>query len=341
MWGATGLIMATVQRLLLGIIALVIAAGIVMRVWSTLMGREVPRDEGGMPLRQWRGLRVREIDTGRPLGQVRRVIYDPKLARVVGFQTGGRWRWQVIPLTAVSGCGSAGLMLADAGSLVPGKRAGELGALARAGALPLGPGGRLQRVITEEGALLAFTRPNRLWIDGTTGRVTFEVTPNRFHDAYRLTLTVLQFGPIDWLLGKLLDWGLELLPGRLSARIRLPVSLIHSADRDVVIVSAEAAEWIEQHFHQLEAEAHARLAQVKEGVARARPVVEAGVARAKPVVQAGVARARPVLERARDHGATLARRSADAVTGRKAVAVGGEADEQTDREGTNGSPDVE
>src|SRR5260370_101404 len=54
-WGATGLIMATVQRLLLGLIALVIVAGIVMRVWSTLMGREVPREEGGMRWRQWQG----------------------------------------------------------------------------------------------------------------------------------------------------------------------------------------------------------------------------------------------------------------------------------------------
>src|SRR5207245_7007841 len=88
-------------------------------------------------------------------------------------------------------------------------------------------------------------------------------------------------------------------------------------------------------FQQLEAEARARLAQVKEGVARARPVVEAGVARAKPVVQAGVEKAKPVmkagvervLDLARDHGAALARRSAGAVTGagRTVGAVGGEA----------------
>ena len=303
-----------------------------MRAWGTLMGRGAPRDEDGMRLRQFQGLRVREIDTGRPLGRVRRVIYDPKLARVVGFQIGGRWRWRVVPLTAVRGCGPGGLLLADAGALVPGSRAGELGALARAGALPLGPGGRLKRVVTEDGPLLAFTRPHRLWIEGATGKVTFEITPNRFHEAYRIALAVLQFGPIDWLMGKLLDWGLELLPGRLSARVRLPVSLVRCADREVVIVSAEAAEWIEQHFQQLEAEAHARLAQVKEGVARARPVVEAGVARAKPVVQAGVEKAKPVmkagvervLDLARDHGAALARRSADAVTGRKGAAVGGE-----------------
>ena len=70
--------------------------------------------------------------------------------------------------------------------------------------------------MTEDGALIAFTRPNRLWLSCTTGQVTFEVTPNRFHDAWRTALTVLQFGPVDWLLGKLLDWGLELLPGRLS-----------------------------------------------------------------------------------------------------------------------------
>jgi hypothetical protein len=334
LWSTTGTITAFVQRLLLTVIALIITGGIVLRVWSTLMGREVPPGEGGMRLRQFRGLRAREIDTGRPLGRVRSVVYDPKLSRVVGFQVGGRWRRRVMPSSAVRGCGPAGLLLSDADALLPASRAGELGALARAGTLPLGSGNRLQRVVSEEGTLLAFTRPHRLWINGATGRVSFEVTPNRYHDAWRVALAVLQFGPIDWLLGNMLDWGLELLPGRLSARIRLPVSLVRSADREVVIVSPEAAEWIEQHFQQLEQEARARLSQVKEGVARARPVVQAGVDKAKPVVQAGVAkarpvveagvaRARPVLERARDQGAALARRSAEAVgaAGRKAGSV--------------------
>jgi hypothetical protein len=352
LWGATGAIAAGVQHLVLGTIALLIAAGIALRVWSTLMGRDAPRDEGGMPLRQLQQLRVLEIDTGRPLGRVRDVIYDPKLARVVGVRMGG-WRGgSVAPWTAVRGVGPGGLLLADAGALLPVKRAGELGALARFGTLPLGHGNRLKRIVTEDGALVAFTRPHRLWIDGATGQVTFEATPNRFHDAWRIALGALQFGPVDWLLGKLLDWGLELLPGHLSVRIRLPASLIRSADRDVVIVSGETAEWIEQHFRQLEVDARARLEQVKEGVARAgpvvqagvekaRPVVKAGVERAKPVVQAGVEKARPVLEKALDTGTALARRSAEAVmaAGRKGAAVGGEEQRQPDPAASDSSLD--
>ena len=128
-----------------------------------------------------------------------------------------------------------------------------------------------------------------------------------------------------------------MLPGHLSVRIRLPVSLIRSADRDVVIVSGETAEWIEQHFQQLEVTARARLEQVKEGVAqagpmmqagveKAKPVMKAGVERAKPVVRAGVEKARPVLAKARDSGAALARRSAAAVlAGRKGGADSGPA----------------
>jgi hypothetical protein len=310
---ATGFIAGLVQQLLFAVIALLIAGGIGARVWGTLMGRTAPLEGEGIPLRRWRGLRVHELATGRGLGRVRRVIYDPKLGRVVGVQVGGRWRWRVLPLTAARGVGPAGLLVADADALVRGDQAGELGALAKAGRLPLGSGRGLKRVVTEEGVLLAFARPHRLWIDGATGQVSFEVSPSRFHDACRVTLSALQIGPLDWIMGQLLDQGLMLLPGRLSARLRLPASLVRSADRGVVIVSGEAADWIEQHFQRLEAEAHGRLAQVKEGVAKARPVV-----------QAGVAKARPVLEKARDSGVALARRSAEAVAtaGRKGAVAG-------------------
>ncbi len=317
---ATGFITDLVQRLLLAVIAVLIAGAVAIRAWGAMMGNAPPREEGGMPLRQWRGLRVNEIATGRSLGRVRQVIYDPKLARVVGFQIGGRWRWKVLPMTAARGVGPAGLLVADAAALVRGEQAGELGVLARAGVLPLGSGNRLKRVVTEEGALLAFTRAHRLRVDGATGQMTFEVSPSRFHDAWRVTLSALQFGPIgmDWLLGRLLDGGLELLPGRISARLRLPVPLVRAADRDVVIVSGEATEWIERHFRQLEADAQARLEQVKEGVGRARPVMEAGVAKA-----------RPVLEKARDTGVALARRSAESVVAgvKKGAARSGEASE--------------
>lgn len=317
----TGTIVSLVQNLLFALIAVVIVGGVAMRGWGALMGRDAPRDEEGMQLRQFRRLPVRDMQTGRHLGRVRRVVYDPKLARVVGFRTGGRWRWWVLPLSAVRGAGHAGLLVADAGALVRGDAAGELGALARAGALPLGPGRRLKRVVTEDGTLVAFARPDCLWIDGATGQVAFEVSPSRFHDAWRVTLAALQLGPVDWLMGRMLDQGLALLPGRLSVRLRLPAHLVRSADRHVVIVSGETAEWIEQHFQRLDAEAQARLAQVKEGVAKARPVVEAGVARARPVVEAGVARAKPVLEKARDSSVAMARKSAEGVirTGKAGV----------------------
>jgi hypothetical protein len=318
---ATGTIVSFTQKLLFGLIALVIVGGVAMRSWGALMGRDAPRSEEGMRLRQFRRLPVRDVQTGRYLDRVRQVIYDPKLARVVGFRTGGRWNWQVLPLSAVRGVGQTGLLVADAHALVKSEQAGELGALARAGTLPLGPGRRLKRVLTEEGALVAYARADSLWIAGATGQVLFEVSPSRFHDAWRVALSALQLGPIDWLMGRMLDHGLALLPGRLSVRLRLPAHLIRSADRHVVIVSGETADWIEQHFQRLDAEAQARLAQVKEGVARARPVVEAGVAKARPVMEAGVAKAKPVLEKARDSGVALARRSAEGVarTGRAGV----------------------
>jgi hypothetical protein len=318
---ATGTIVSLVQYLLFGLIAVVIVGGVAVRSWGALMGRDAPRDEEGMRLRQFRRLPVRDVQTGRLLGRVRQVVYDPKLARLVGFRTGGRWRWRVLPLTAVRGVGHAGLLIADAAALVQGDQAGELGELARVGTLPLGPGRRLKRVLTEDGTLVAYARPDCLWIDGATGQVTFEVSPNRFHHAWRVALSALQLGPVDWLMGRMLDQGLALLPGRLSVRLRLPAHLIRSANRHVVIVSGETADWIEQHFQQLEVEAQFRLAQVKEGVARARPVVEAGVARARPMVEAGVAKAKPVLEKARDSGVALARRSAEGVvrTGKAGV----------------------
>jgi hypothetical protein len=305
-WGtllnATGLIADAVQRLLFWGIALLIVGGLAARVRGTLMGERPVRQEEGTPLRQWLGLGVHDLATGRRLGRVQQVVYDPKLARVVGFRVGGRWRWQVLPLPSVQGMGPAGLLVADARALLPGDQAGELGTLARAGAMPLGTGSGLKRVVTEEGRLIAYTRAHRLWIDGAS--VSFEVSPSRFHDAWRVGLSALQLGPVDWLLGRLLDSGLELLPGRISARLRLPAHLVRSADREVVIVSGEAEAWIEEHFLRLEAEAQARLAQVREGVDRARPVLEAGVARA-----------RPLLARARDSGLALARRSAEGVLG--------------------------
>jgi hypothetical protein len=318
---ATGTIASLVQKLVFGLIALLIVGGVALRSWSALMGRDAPRDEDGLPLRQYRGLPVRDVQTGKLIGRVRQPVYDPKLARVVGFRTGGRRRWHVLPLAAVRGAGHAGLLVAGAADLVRGEQAGELGALARARTLPLGPGRRLKRVLTEDGALVAYARPDRLWVDGATGQVLFEVSPNRFHDAWRVALSALQLGPVDWLLGRMLDQGLALLPGHLSVRLRLPAHLIRSTDRHIVIVSGETADWIEQHFQRLNADAQLRLAQVKEGVAKARPVVEAGVARARPVVEAGVAKAKPVLEKARDSGVTLARRSAQGVvrTGKAGV----------------------
>jgi hypothetical protein len=224
---------------------------------------------------------------------VRRVLYDPQQARVAGFQTGGRWRWQVVPLTAAHGLGPAGLLLADARAVLPPARAPELAALARAGAQPLGWGRTRRRVVAEDGALLGYAHPCSLRLDAATGELTFDVTPSRYHEAWRVTLSVLQFGPIDWILGGLLDRGFELLPGRISARVRLPARLIRSTGRGVVIVSAEATEWIERHFQELEADLRARLTQVKDGVARARPV----------------------LERVRTSGVELARRSWEARSG--------------------------
>ena len=94
--------------------------------------------------------------------------------------------------------------------------------------------------------------------------------------------------------------------------MRLPLELVVSADREVVIVSAETAAWIERHFQELEAEAKARLAQVREGVEKARPHLER-------VRDISVEKARPHLERVREAGTAgvgLARRSAEAVRSR-------------------------
>jgi hypothetical protein len=255
---------------------------------------------------------------------VRRVLFDPQQARVVGVQTGNRWRWRVASLAAARGVGPAGLLLADAGALVRGDGAPELRALARAGAQPLGHGTGRKRVVTEDGTLVGYARPDRLWIDGASGKVTFETTPSRYHDAWQGSLKVLEFlGPVNWLMGSLLDRGLALLPGRLSAQIRLPLDLVLSADKEVVLVSAQTAEWIERHFQELESEAKARLAQVHEGVKKARPHLER-------VRDISVEKARPHLERVRDAGAAgvgLVRRSAEAVLtrGRTSGSVGGEA----------------
>jgi hypothetical protein len=284
--GFTGSIAEMVQRLLIGMIALAIVAGVAARGWRTLMGGGAKPEETQVSLARLKRTPVREADTGRPLGRVRRALYDPQQARVVGFQTGSRWSWQVVPLAAARGVGPAGLLLADAGALVRGDAAPELAALARTGPPPLGPGKDRKRVIREDGALLGYTRPNDLWLDPATGELAFELAPSRFHEAYRLTLSVLQFGPMDWIMGWMLDRGFELLPGRMSVRVRLPVRLVRAADRGVVIASPEAAERIDRHFQELAAEARARLTQVREGVARARPV----------------------LERVRDTGVELARR---------------------------------
>jgi hypothetical protein len=265
------------------------------------MGRAAPEEEEGMLLGRLRGLAVREIETGRLLGRVRRVLYDPKQGRLAGFQTGGRWSWRVAPLHAARGVGPGGVLVEDAGALVRGDQAPELAALARAGARPLGPGRRRKRVVTEGGVVVGFARPDRVRIDAATGQLAFEVTPSRYHEAWRVTLSALQFGPVDWLMGKLLDRGSEFLPGRHSARVRLPIELVRSADREVVIVTEETAEWIERHFRNLEAEARARLEQVKAGVEKARPHLE----HARDV---SLERARPHLERVRGAGAGLARR---------------------------------
>jgi hypothetical protein len=235
----------------------------------------------------------------------------------------------VAPLSAVRGVGSACLLLADAGALVRGDAAPELQALARAGAQPLGPGADRKRVLTEDGVLVGYARAGGLWIDGATGAVIFEVTPSRYHDAWRVALKVLEFGPVDWLMGSLLDRGLELLPGRLSARVRLPLDLVLSADKQVVIVSAETAEWIERHFRELEADAKARLAQVRHGVEKARPHLER-------VRDIGVEKARPHLERVREAGVAgvgLARRSAEAVLTRSRTSgtAGGESGDEEAR----------
>jgi hypothetical protein len=329
-WGtlsnATGLIVDTVQRVLFVLVGVVLASGIALRGWNTLMSRDAPRDEPGVPLQHLRGLIVREMETGRRLGRVRSVLYDPRLARLVGFQTGGRWRWRVAPWTAVRGVGAGGLLLSEESALVGGDQVPDLRGLVRTRPQPLGPGRRRKRVVTEDGAVIAFTHPNRLWIDGATGHVTFEATPSRFHEAWRVTLTALQLGPVDWLMGRLLDQGLELLPGRLSARVRLPVSLIRSTDRDVVIVSGEAQEWIDQHFQRLEAEAQARLAQVRQGsrvaLEKSGTLARRGmekVAQARPVLErvrdTGIEKARPVIDRVRTSGADLARRSAEGALG--------------------------
>jgi hypothetical protein len=293
LFGTTAFIAGTVQRLLLWLIALAIAAGIAARAWGTLLGRGPSQNAAGLRLDRLRGLPVREIGTGRSVGRVRQILYDPELGRVAGFQTGTRWRWRVVALSATRGVGATGLIVMGADALARGDGAPQLGALALAGRLPLGPGRRRKRILSEDGALLGYTRPHHLWIDGATGDVTFVLTPSRFFEAWRVALVGLQFGPMDWLLGRILDWGFELLPGRLSALVRLPVHLVLAAGRDVVIVSAETAEWIERHFQELEAQAGARLEQVKTGVARARPA----------------------LERARDSGAQLARRSMKGVAG--------------------------
>src|SRR5207245_1905882 len=137
--GTTGFIAGTVQRLLLWLIALAIAAGIVARAWSTLLGRRPSRGEGGMRLGRLRGLAVRDAGTGRCVGRIRQILYDPEQGRVVGFQTGTRWRWRVVGMAATRGLGTAGLLVAGTGVLARGEHAPELGALARAGRLPLGP----------------------------------------------------------------------------------------------------------------------------------------------------------------------------------------------------------
>jgi hypothetical protein len=277
------------------------------------MGRAAPPNEEGIRLASLRGLPICEIDTGRLLGRVGRVLYDPNQARVAGFQTSGYRRRHVAPMSAVRGMGQRGALMVDAGALLRYDAAPELAALARSDARPLGRGRGRKRLVTESGAIVGFARPDRVWIDSATGDLTFEVTPSRYHDAWRITFSALQMGPVDWVMGKLLDRGLELLPGRLSARVRLPVALIRSADRDVVIVSGETAEWIERHFQKLEADARAHLEQVRAGVEKARPHLErardTGVQLARPHLE----RARPHLERARDAGAEIARRSADAV----------------------------
>jgi hypothetical protein len=302
--------------LLLTLIALVIVGTIVARFWDTLMGRAAPPGDEALQLTKLRRLRVWDSVTGRCLGQVRQVLYDPGLERVVGFQTKSRWRSKLMPLTAVSSVGPAGILLSDAGALLPGSAAPALDALARARVKPLGPGRWGRRVVTQDGTLVGFTRPSSLRMVPGTGHLTFDITPNRFHEAWRVTLAALQLGPVDWLLSQLLNRGLELLPGHLSTRVRLPVRLVHAAHRHVVIVSPEAAEWLDRHFQTVEAQARAHLDQVKAGVAQARPLLErardAGTARAAPVLdhlrESSLTHARPILERVRDAGAALARR---------------------------------
>src|SRR5262249_51682863 len=102
---ATGVITNTVEHPVLTLIALLIVAGVAVRVWSTLMGRAAPASEPGLPLSRWQGLAVRDIGSGRAVGRVRRLLYDPRQVRVVGIQTGGSWSWRVAPLTAVRGVG--------------------------------------------------------------------------------------------------------------------------------------------------------------------------------------------------------------------------------------------
>lgn len=310
LFNATGFVADVVEKLLLGLIALLVAGGLVTRVWGTLMGRTPPVTEPGMRFAQWQGLPVREIATGRILGRVRRVLFDPQQARAVGVQTGSAWRWRVAPLTAARGIGPEGLLVADADALVKGDAAPELRTLALAGAQPLGACTGRKRVVTEEGTLVGYARPDRLWIDGATGKVTFAVTPSRYHEAWQGAFKVLDFlGLVNWLMSSLLDRGLALLPGRLSAQVRLPLDLVLSANKDLVIVSTETAAWIERHFEELEADAKARLAQVRDGVEKARPHLER-------VRDLSVEKARPHLERARvarAAGVGLARRSAEAV----------------------------
>jgi hypothetical protein len=309
---ATGVVTETVARVVLWLIGLLLAAGVALRAWRTLTGQEAVAREEAIRFSSVPGMPVLAVEDGtgmprRSYGRVRRLLYDPTQRRLVGIQTGGRWSWRVAPIEAICGVSSAGVFIADPQALVRGKDAPSLAAFLQQRARPLGGGDGLKRVLLGNGKLLGYARPEQVWIDPATRALLFDLTPNRFHEAWRVALSVLQIGPMDWLLGRMLDRGAGFLPGRVSVTVRLPLDLIRATHREVVVVADEAAERVDAHLQRLDAEARARLAQVREGVAKAAPVLtqvrDAGLARARPVLEqvreAGVTRARPMIDRVR------------------------------------------
>jgi hypothetical protein len=324
---ATGVIAETVARVVLWLIGLFVAAGIAMRAWRTLTGQEDVDREQAVRFRSVSGLPVVAVEDGtgtprRALGRVRRLLYDPAQRRLVGIQTGGRWSWRVAPIEAICGLSSAGVFVSDPQALVPGQAAPSLAEYVRKNATPLGGDG-LKRVLLGNGKMLGFARHEQVWIDPATRELWFDLTPSRFHEAWRVAVSVLQIGPLDWLLGRMLDRGLGLLPGRVSVTVRLPIDLIRATHRQVVVVADEAAEQVDAHLQRLDADARARLAQVREGVAKAGPVLgqmrDVGMAKARPVIEqvrdAGLTKAGPVIERLRESSAQVARPVIERVRG--------------------------